>query len=324
MDHVEEKKKEKPRDPIYILVIVLLMVGLGIMLSQFVSTRDNLETCNAKLEKVSGEFNEATNLIGSDAETFQQDLQLMLTEYDNMIAANESMGKKNQALVDSLNAQKAKVEELLIKSQRTDILEYELFKMKKEAATLREIMRGYVHTIDSLMIENSNIRYNLSETRKELSSTQGQLEDYKEITTELEETVEEGKVLKTVNVNAIALRIRRNGDTRDTDRAKRTEMFKVCFVLLENRIAKAGPRNIYMRIISPSGKIMNEGAVRKFKVGDNEIEYSAAREVDYQNTDVDVCVYNKLPEGFEVEEGTFKVEIFADGARVGYTTFDLK
>jgi regulator of replication initiation timing len=318
----EIKKKERPRDPIYIVVIILLMIGFGVMLAQYMNLRGELEKCSTTSEKLTEDLDGAAEMLGSDAESFKEDLQRMLTEYDDLIASNAELGSENKALLDSLTANREKVAKLLQSAKNNKHLQYELFKYKKEAETLRNIMKGYVHTIDSLMIENSNLRFDLGERTKELTDAHTTIDDYKEKTTKLEQTVEAGKTLKCMNLNAVALRVGSGGDQKETERAKRANMFKACFMLLENPMAKAGPKNIYMRVLTPGGTVIDEGSIQTFKVGGNEIQYSASREVDYQNADVDLCIYVKLNK--EINKGTYVVEIFADGARIGQTTVDLK
>ncbi len=321
MSDVSEKK-ERPRDPVYILVIVMLMIGLGIMLAQYMNVQDKLETCNGNVEKLNADLESAVSMMGSDAETFKEDLQNMLQEYDELIDNNASLGSQNKELMDSLNANREKVEKLLKSAQQNKYLQRELYKYKKEAETLRNIMKGYVHTIDSLMIENSNLRFDLGETKKELTDANKTIDTYKEKTTKLEKTVEAGKNLKVMNLAATALRISSGGSQKETNRAKRSDMFKACFMILENPMADAGPKNIYLRALTPGGTVLDEGTIRTFKVDSDEIQYSSSREVDYQNADVDMCVYLDLQT--EVDKGTYVIEIYADGVRIGKTTLDLK
>lgn len=316
------EKKSKPRDPIYLLVILLLLIGMGIMLVQFMNVKKELEACGTTREELNTELNEASEMLGTDAESFKEELQKMLGEYDALIESNAELGEENKELMDSLAANRAKVEKLLQSARNNKYLQHELYKYQKEAETLRNIMKGYVHTIDSLMIENSNLRFDLGEKEKELVNANETIDTYKEKTTKLEQTVESGKTLKCINLTSVALKVGSSGDQKETNRAKRTNMFKACFTLLENPMAKSGERSIYLRVLTPGGGVIDEGVINTFKVGGQEIQYSSSRDVDYQNADVDMCIYTKVSGA--IDKGTYVVEIYSDGARIGQTTIDLK
>lgn len=315
-------EKPKRRDPVYILIILLLLIGMGIMLVQFLNAKKELEKCAQNQQVLSENLESAAELLGSDTESFKSDLENLLKEYDEVIDQNKGLASQNKELMDSLTANREKVAKLLSSAQNNKYLQNELYKYKKEAETLRTIMKGYVHTIDSLMIENSNLRFEVNVKERELNTAQETIVEYKQKTTKLEQTVEAGKGLKTMGIKANAMRSTSGGNAKETDKAKRVDMFKVCFTVRENSLADAGEKTIYLRVLTPGGIVMDEGVIRSFKVKSNEIQYTSSREVDYQNADVDMCIYSKV--GAEVAKGTYVIELYAEGERIGQTTVDLK
>jgi archaellum component FlaF (FlaF/FlaG flagellin family) len=54
----------------------------------------------------------------------------------------------------------------------------------------------------------------------------------------------------------------------------------------------------------------------------NSILYSAKREIDYQNKDVDMCIY--WTNNGSLTEGVYNVDIYCDGKQIGSDTFMLK
>ena len=84
----------------------------------------------------------------SDERTeLEHELEEMLAEYSEMKTSNEG-------LQHELESERAKIEELLVKVKNGN---WEIHKLKKEAASLREIMKGYIVTIDSLNTLNQNL-----------------------------------------------------------------------------------------------------------------------------------------------------------------------
>ena len=110
---------------------------------------------------------------------------------------------------------------------------------------------------------------------------------------------------------------------RLTDRAKKAEMVKCCFTLGQNSVTDAGDKTLYMRVISPDGKVLQATeSDNRFKFNGVEGEFSARREVNYQNQAVDVCIFWTGTD--EMRTGQYIVEIYESGALVSKTSFDLK
>jgi hypothetical protein len=130
-------------------------------------------------------------------------------------------------------------------------------------------------------------------------------------------------VLHTTTINAGALFMRNNGKQVETDRANKAEMVKCCFTLGENRVTNAGDKTLYMRVISPDGTVLpaTDGDNR-FKFNGVEGEFSARREVNYQNQPVDVCIF--WTGTSELRTGQYIVEVYEAGALVSKANFNLK
>ena len=88
-------------------------------------------------------------------------------------------------------------------------------------------------------------------------------------------------------------------------------------------MAKAGDKVFHMRIISPDGKVLQASEPdNRFRFNGMEGEFSAKREVNYQNQPVDVCIFWNAAE--EMRTGQYLVEIYESEALVSKTSFDLK
>ena len=72
---------------------------------------------------------------------------------------------------------------------------------------------------------------------------------YKKQNKDLQSKVALGAVLQAGNVTVSAIRIRNSGTQSETTRAAKTNMIKACFTLLENKLSKAGDKNIYIKIL---------------------------------------------------------------------------
>jgi hypothetical protein len=200
---------------------------------------------------------------------------------------------------------------------------YDLSKAKKEAETLRKIMKGYVATIDSLNQANQLLTAENLTIKQELGEEKAQKDALTTQKQELEGKISKGSVLHTTTINAGALFMRNNGKQVETDRANKAEMVKCCFTLGENRVTNAGDKTLYMRVISPDGTVLpaTDGDNR-FKFNGVEGEFSARREVNYQNQPVDVCIF--WTGTSELRTGQYIVEVYEAGALVSKANFNLK
>ena len=224
---------------------------------------------------------------------------------------------------DSLNVQldmeREKVEQLIDRVQKTEatnrtkIREYE-----RELGTLRSIMRHYIVQIDSLNTLNTTLREDAMAARDEARKSQREYNQLKSTTDEALRKVEVGSVVKGRNFNLEA--VASNG--KETDRSSRTEKLKCCLFLMENEIAKRGPRQVYVRVKGPDGILMTGGDELVFASAGETLIYSASREVDYQGSDVEICIYFGQMGIFK--KGMYSVDVYTSEAKLGSAEVQLK
>jgi hypothetical protein len=132
-----------------------------------------------------------------------------------------------------------------------------------------------------------------------------------------------GSVLRSTVMTAVAIFERGSGKQVETPRAGKAEQVKCCFTIGENLTAKPGNRSLYLRVISPDGSVLPAAeADNRFKFNGMEGEFSAKRDVDYQNQPVEACIYYKA--SGKMATGQYIVEVYEAGGLVGSTSFNLK
>ncbi len=290
---------------IAVIILAVTTVVLGILVftkSQTVEIREN-SISGLEVEKLQ----------------LQNDLQDMLIQYDTVTVANEQLSAE-------ITAQQEQIREMLKEIEKHKDDAYIISKLKKEAATLRDIMKGYLVTIDSLNTMNQDlIRDNnyLAEELVEAKTKTKELESTKE---NLESIVATGSILQTLDISAVGLRMRNNGTQKETNRADKTEIIRTCAKIGENRIATPGRKTIYLRIISQDGVVLQPDMSedQSFDFDDVSGKYSVKRTFDYANEATDVCVFFNVPTDQVIPEGNYIVEMYEGGALIGKADFDLK
>lgn len=299
--NLNEPKKSRSNTGL-LLLVVLLLVSNVVMLWMLMQRNKDVEQGQQQVATITSEKENVSMLL------------------ENMLASYDTLKTENTQLTTEMEAQKAQIEQLLTQVKNGN---YSLSKAKKEAETLRRIMKGYVATIDSLNQANQLLQAENINVKQELGETQGQRDALAQEKEELVGVVAKGSVLHTTSITAGALFMRNSGKQVDTERASKAEMVKCCFTLGENSITKSGDKTIYMRVISPDGKVLPASVGNnRFKFNGVEGEFSARREVNYQNKPVDVCIFWTGTE--EMRTGQYVVEIYENGAQVSKATFNLK
>lgn len=194
--------------------------------------------------------------------------------------------------------------------------------------------RGQVRTLvkerEELLKQNTSLRRTNRRITMERDSTVLVLEQQSVFTdslivqnTELAKTVEAGSAISLASMNIDAVRERGNGKLLSTDKAKRADKIQVCYTVGGNKLAKAGAKQFYIQLISPSGSILGERAVAANADEGTNITYSKPSSFFYENTPLDVCVYINKP-GSEFPKGNYEIKVFDDKLNpLGSTKFAL-
>jgi hypothetical protein len=317
----EEIQNEKKSNGLLIGLVIGLFLSLGAMAYFWSQKNKALNECsntNAQLEADMAGMNQMMEgYVGNLSNDLKQDFKNMLKTYDALIA-------KDASKADSLNIQKEKIQSLINElSTNKKRSARELFNMKKENETLRNIMKGYVRTIDSLNTMNVELKTNLETTSSELSSTISQRDEYKTQAEQNAEQVKKGSKLQAYNFRSVGLRMKLNNTTEETNKAKSCIQMKSSFTIGENAIARAGRKSVYLQITNPDGKILQGRSSNTAQMDGGSISYSDKKEIDYNNSSIDVTIYYDL-NGEEAVKGNYRVKIFCDGQQIGSDSFSLK
>ena len=107
-------------------------------------------------------------------------------------------------------------------------------------------MKGYIGTIDSLNQLNVALLDENLAMKAQMEAVSQENADLVERQENMEEMLEAGQTLQVSDLNPVGVRVLSSGRQRDTDRAMRSTMLKVCFTILENRIAQVGNKVLHL------------------------------------------------------------------------------
>ena len=239
-------------------------------------------------------------LLQADRDTIQNNLTSLISEYDNLKYQN-----------DTIAAQLEKANEMVRQLKRERRFNYNKLKQyQKEVGTLRSVMKNYLRQIDSLNTINKKVIGENVSLRKEISTANLRADVAEERASELQNKVAQGSVLRARDIAMVAL----NANDKMITRVKNAATLRIDFTIAANELAQTGNRTIYLCITSPDGYLLSTDAMPTFNFHGSKKGYSASRDIDYQNEDIDVSIFYK---GSGFIPGTYKIELYTGGNLIG-------
>ncbi len=223
----------------------------------------------------------------------------------------------NDSLVAQLEKERLRAEALLAELQRTkDTDAAEILRLKKELATLREILRNYIVQIDSLNSLNKELSAENQTLRNENQQAQQHISSLKTEKETLSDKVTIAAQLDANNVRASAV----NKKGKEAKKAKEVKRFVVSFNVARNVTAQTGMKSVYVMITTPTGGVLTQGGT--FPYENRTLNYSIRKDIEYTGEEQGVTTYWDVNE--TLSSGNYRVDIFADGQRIGGCTFFLE
>ncbi|MBI2721891.1 MAG: hypothetical protein HYX39_06920 [Bacteroidetes bacterium] len=258
-----------------------------------------------------------TETIIVERDNVKKDLLQLQDEFKGLQGKDAMMQKE-------IDEKKLRIEELIIQAEKHKGDAYIIAKLRKETESLRDIMKGFVRTIDSLNTLNINLVAEKKTVLKQLDQEKEKQDVLVKEKEELKTTIAKGSILTCFNVSAKAVLYKRGGKKEvETSKAKRMEKIKVTFSLGENKIAKPGEKTVYIRVLTPDGKEMAKSYDDSYKFVFNKSNgyYAGKETLNYSNVEITGVTYCE-GQG-EYVPGNYQIEITCDGAVIGSSNLKL-
>ncbi len=243
-----------------------------------------------------------------------QEKDSLANELRHMVVAFDTLKTNNDTLKAGMEKQKNKIVQLLsINASNVRLIK----SYKNEITTMREIMKSYIVQIDSLNTRNKMLTSENTEIKQQITQVRNTNTELSKVKEELTSKVDIASVIQAKNIVAVSL----NKKRKETTRINLLDKLRICFTLRENALAKPGQKDVYMRVLRPDSLVITTSPDNLFEYKGNKIIYSASRQVDYMNQDIDVCIYLDNKGDFVV--GNYSVELYLDDNIIGRTNFML-
>lgn len=285
---------------ITIVVLGLFVVLLGIL---WFSSRQNLKEMTV-LQEESAELSRSLQM---ELDSVLDEYHTVKLEYDSILVEQDSIIQANAEEIRGLIARQA-----------------DYYRIRRQLNLLREVTQKYVHEIDSLYTENRVLKAENVQMREEIEQVTRRTTQLTRDKQELETKVEEAATLRAYQIEVTPFRLRGRGREDETDRARRVEQIRVCFLIGENTITPPGKYNAYMRIADPDGNILrvSDDLAYSFVHQGDTLQYSAKEPFYYENRVKNQCLAWQRMEEFD--PGIYSISLFTDEFRLGETALELR
>lgn len=285
---------------LYVIIpILLLLVGGCVFLY-------------TKLHQQQQENQAMQELAELDKKEMESEYRQFAEQYGEMKAQ-----LTNDSLVAQLTAEQEKTQRLLEELKNVKSTDArEIARLKKELATMRQVLRSYVIEIDSLNRLNSNLRDENARIREQNEQATRQIEG---LNSEREVLNEKVAIAAQLDATGISFQML-NKKGKATNKVSKAKKVQVGFTVAKNVTAQSGMKTFYVQVHTPTGAVMTGGG--SFTYSGKTLTATMKKSAEYGGKELQLTLYADITQS--LVEGQYRVSIFADGNMIGSRSFTVK
>ncbi|AYD49148.1 hypothetical protein [Arachidicoccus soli] len=273
---------------------------------EFAGLQLQAQTSDSAKNAIQLEYNDALNrmdsLTGSNTH-LQGALAQQKSEIDQLKEKIEAIRKRDNG---DLTKAKALIDEL---NGKVNDLFAQVATLKKQNAILTDSNQTLSSLRDTLVAKNSKISDSLTATASEKNHI-----------------IDEASTLHASDIAIEAIQVR-GGKEQQTSRARKADLLHVSFTIDENRVAPSGPKDLYIIVTAPNGRVVSipsQGSGTFQTREDGEKVYTNMKNIYYTQGQKQKVSFDWSQGDGHYQTGSYKVEIYNNGYKIGEGTTTLK
>lgn len=291
------------------LLAALLLGSLGYNVYQYQQNKSETELLTIDLkdtEKAKVILQDQLDDLTEEFEASKMDLGIK----DSLLSKRDAeIFDKQKEIQNILNKNNVSESELKQAKRMITALNADIARFKQEIAVLKE-------KNDSLLVVNDTLRYNSFKLGEKAKNEKEKSE------------ATEKKMRSTFSVSnyqITGLRVRNSGKEVETDKAKRIDKMRVSFDLDPNEYASSGEQEIFIAIYKPDGTLgkfqdASYGQLETWSSG--KVDYSDKVSFNYTKGTKQNITFDW--EDYEFPKGTYKIDLYQNGLKIGQKSVDLR
>ncbi|MDX2302443.1 MAG: hypothetical protein NW226_06560 [Microscillaceae bacterium] len=298
-------------------VLVFLLVGMVLA---------NILLIYLILQNKNAAINDLNKIMAENKADYEKELAKLEEKLQDQIAETERIEGDNKLFIDSLQRDLEEIKasrdalrntttitQNQLREYKEKIEAYEMLLVKKDKmiVELREQMTTLYDQNNQLKTEKVELQYEVGQTKKDKELLVGR--------------INQAAVLRAENL--IVNAIENNGKLKSGGqyRASNIDKLDISFNLAENKFAKIGGKDVFLRVLDPaSGVLYNQdGTSGNFTLSDGKsAAYSVKQQILFDNSRQNVRF--QFSRTGDYAPGRYAVEVFCDGERIGVGSFEVR
>ncbi|MFD2742798.1 MULTISPECIES: hypothetical protein [Sphingobacterium] len=252
-------------------------------------------------------------------ENLQTDIDRIEAELDN--ASNQGI-----VFTDDLEVTESEAR-MVISNLRQDlsnnnISESDLKNVRNEVLGLKDRVSQFRDEVVGLRVKTELLAQENSILQSELDENERQIATLRERQSAMTTKMSKASSVKVSNVTINGISTKRDGSNTTNTRAKRVDQLQIAFTIADNPIAEIGKKDIFVRIINPSGNLI-ANSDDLFYVHGEKLQYTFKEAISFTNNGEEYQFFwSDEDSGFK--KGAYTVLLYADNAIMGRASVVLK
>ncbi len=261
------------------------------------------------------EMKEMVEIMEFEKEQLEDEYEELAIQFDGF----QTQDIHNDSLVELLAKEQQRVQDLREELRITKVTNARrIAELKKELATVRQVMVSYVHQIDSLDRTNKRLVAENQQVKQQYQEVARQAQQLEEERTQLAEVVSRASMLEITHFQMIPL----NKRDRKTSIYNQIQKLQFDYTVGRNITNKPGMKTLYMRITRPDGEVMQKSIDDVFRFENSDIAYSVSKDFEYAGEEISGSLYWLVEEILQI--GWYNADFFVDGELIGSFPFQIK
>ena len=305
MENQTSQQPKKNSNVIYFLIVVVLaLLATDVYLYMQKNKSDT---------KIVYQNDEKTRLQ-TELDSLEAQIEQVNTGKTKMTAA---MKAKNDSL-------ESKIKVLRVQLAKGKLTKEELSKAQEDVKQLRYFVTKYTADIEELKKQNTSLSNERDTLKTNLAATTEKATTLEKQNQDLDTKVKVASVLKLGSANIVAYKIKNSGREVDVTRASPAKKIKINFTVAENSIAEKRLHDIYVRVLDPTGNLITDPKdAGTFQSDGQDLQYTYKTSIDFKD-DGSGYTIDWVNPALPFVKGTYTVLLYADGGKMGQSTFSLK
>ena len=314
-----ESNSQKPRTSGALLAALIIMTGLAGVSSYLYfdqkKVSENQEvTISERVEELS------TTRVKLDSITTALDAKIAEVQ---KLCGDVSELQKMKVQLEGDKAALKRGNRISIAKYDAKIKQYEAYLVEKDTliANLQRENVTLASNVKMLDEENTGLKTKSQQFKDSVTTVVSQVQTQNQ---ELSTKVTRAAALKAQNVKVFGVNAKGKVKDDDAYKAKRLDKIKLVYTLLDNPLTKEEPKDVFVRVLDPSGAVVSDMANGSgtFTVDGNETVYTTKQTVNYTSNGQNVeLLYSR---GIPYKPGKYTVELYSEGFRIGSGEFAVR